>query len=379
MSDWRYLATRLNGNGTETLIHTELPLGGVSITDTLSGPQALSGSITPEDIHLVGSDGEPVFEPWSTAIYAEKDGLIRAGGIVEEMLVRSGTQLDIHCIGFAGYPKDQPWLAADYNGVEVDPLDVFRLIWSHLQSQERGNLGVVVDPLKSPIRIGKKATAVNFTTTGGEDVSFDAGPVMLHDYKTHDLLQEINKLIAVTPFDYREVHSWNGSGDTIKHRIMLGYPTLGTRRDDLRFVAGENIAITPDVLFPGDTYASLIFALGTGEGRKMIRQAVARPSETRIRRVAVISDKTADSAKKARDVAAKELKARLGRPEIDEIKVFDHPHARLGSFGVGDEIFIQTPEGWQGDLGLWARITSLEIKPDDPTVATISVVRVDRI
>lgn len=378
MSDWRYLATRLRGDGTETLIHPELPLGKVSITDTLSGPQSIKGTLSPEMTHLIGADGEPVFDPWSTAIYAEKDGIIRAGGILNEMLATTnGSQLDVHCVGFSGYLKDMPWMAADYNGVQVDPLDVFRLIWSHVQSQTRGNLGVVVDPLTSPVRIGKKLQNVSFTTGSGEAVAFDAGPVMLNSHSTHDLLAKANEMVKAAPFDYREVHSW--SGETVAHRIALGYPTIGRRRDDLRFVAGENIAIVPDVLFSGDAYADTVFALGAGEGAKMIREPVARSTETRLRRVRVIDVKDATTKQKARDAAAAELKLCYGRPEIDEIKVLDHPHAPLGSWGIGDEIFIQSPEGWQGDLGLWARVISHTITPDDETVATISVVRVDRI
>lgn len=377
MADWRYIATRLHGNGTETILHTDLPLGKVSITDTLSGPQALKGTLTPEMSHLVGSDGEPIFEPWSTAIYAEKDGQIRAGGIVEEMLAKDGDNLDVNCVGFSGYLKDTPWMAADYNGVEVDPLAVFRLIWSHVQSQTRGNLGVVVDALTTKLRIGKPMKNVAFTTGAGEDVAFNAGPVMLNQHSTHDLLGKVNELVRETPFDYREVHSW--SGENIAHRIQLGYPTIGSRRTDLRFVAGENIVVIPDVVFPGESYADTVLALGAGEGAKMIRSVASRPSETRLRRVRVIDVKDAGTAAKARAAADIELRRAFGRPEIDQIKVFDHPHAPLGSWGIGDEIFIQSPEGWQGDLGLWARVTSHTITPDDETVATISVVRVDRI
>lgn len=376
MADWRYIATRLHGNGTETVIHNEVPLGKVSITDTLSGPQALKGTLTPEMLHLLGSDGEPIFDPWATGIYAEKDGLIRAGGIVSELFSK-GSSLDVNCIGFSGYLKDMPWVAADYNGVNVDPLDVLRLIWAHVQSQTGSNLGVSVDALSSAYRIGKPLRNVAFTTGAGEDVAFDAGPFMMNEYSTHDLLAKVNDLIKGSPFDYREVHYW--IGENIGHRIELAVPAIGRRRTDLRFVTGENVYVDPDTFFDGEAYASSVMVLGSGEGAKMVRDWAHRSGETRLRRVRVIDVKDADTKAKARTAAAAELAGSHGRPEIDEIKVLDHPHAPLGSYGIGDEIFVQSPEGWQGDLGLWARITSITTTPDDENVATLSLLRSDRI
>lgn len=380
MSDWRYIATRLNGNGTETVLHNDLPLSGVSVTDTLSGAQAISANIVPEEASLRGPDGEPIFDPWSTAIYAEKDGQIRGGAILDEMLVKdSGASLGLQCVGFAGYPKGMPY-TGEYSKIDLDPIDAFREVWRHLQAQTRGNLGVIVDAkAKSPVRLGTKpAKNVKFDTKAGENVSFVAdGPYVLAWYKTTDLYTEVQNLARDTPFEYREVHSW-GSDDKIIHRIEIAAPTLGRRRDDLRFMVGENVFEPPDVLFPGD-YASEVLVLGAGEGAKTKHATVARSSETRIRRAIAIDVKDANTDAKARSAADLELKARFGRPEIDSLVVVDHPHAKLGSFSIGDEIFIQYPDGWQGDLGLWVRITSLTIRPDSPSVVSMNCIRVDRI
>lgn len=375
MSDWRYIASRLHGDGTENVIHADLPLDKVQITDTLSGPQAINASIKPEVASLIGSDGEPVFDAWSTAIYAEKDGQIRGGSILDDMTAKGDGTLQLNTIGFAGYPKGMPYMG-DYQGIQVDPIDVFRHIWDHLQSQPHGNLGVTLDSTKSGLKIGTPPEQVQFTTGAGEDVSFVAGPVKLAWYQTHDLLNKINELVRETPFDYREVHSW--SGETIKHRIQIGYPSLGRRRHDLRFMVGENVAIAPDVTWAGESYASEVLMLGAGQGAKTAR-ATATRNDSRIRRVAVVDDKAAKDVKSLAASGKRELAKRFGRPEISEIRVFDHPHAKLGSYQVGDEIFIQTPEGWQGDLGMWCRIFSNTITTYDDKVATLGVVRVDRI
>jgi len=365
MADWRYIATRLNGNGTETVLHSDLPLGNVSITETLSGPQALKAVILPEIATLVAADGQPIFDAWSTAIYAEKDGQIRAGGILTDMTA-NGPSLDLDCLGFTGYAKDMPYTGTDYVTTGADALDVVRMIWAHLQAQKNGNLGLVLDTDKCNVKVGAPSAK------GATDAAF-----RINWYTTHDLFQIQQDLVKTAPFDYREVHSW--SGETIAHRLEFGVPTIGRRREDLRFMVGENISLPPDVTLPGDFYASEVLALGAGEGAKMVRGKDARSSETRLRRVAVLDDKTMNTKAKADTFAKNQLAMRDGRPEIDSIKVFDHPNAPLGSWTVGDEILVQHPLGWQGDLALWLRVLAFTTTPDDETVATLSVIRADRI
>src|SRR5688500_240507 len=94
MAGWSYFATRLNGDGTETPLATDLPLEGVSLTSVLSGPAGHSSKISPAMQRLKTPDGRPLFEPWSTAIYAEEDDVIRHGCIVTDLGI-SGADLSI--------------------------------------------------------------------------------------------------------------------------------------------------------------------------------------------------------------------------------------------------------------------------------------------
>ena len=64
---WRYIATKLNGDGTETVLDWDLPIVQPSFTDELSGAGGMSGTIAPE-IARLRVDGEPIFVPWSTAL-----------------------------------------------------------------------------------------------------------------------------------------------------------------------------------------------------------------------------------------------------------------------------------------------------------------------
>lgn len=371
---WRYLVERLNGDGTAELVHPDLPLEDVEITKTLSGPDRITGTLPLETRGLFDRDGTPILREWSTVIYAMPDDsadLIYAGGI----LVAPGmtdTAFEVDCAGFAFYPQGQPFTDSWF-GVQVDPLDVVRRIWDHLQTQPRGNLGMEVDATISPLRIGTELEVVSFTTGVGEDVSFEAGPVKLNWYTDTDLGKRIDDLARDTPFDYWEEHRVDG--DVIRHRLGLAYPQRGRRRDDLRFFVGENIALQPEVTADGDEFANVLLALGAGEGRDMIH-TVMPADDGRLRRVAVVSDKTAKSQKAIDDFARSELRARLLEGSIEEISVWDHSNARLGSWVEGDEINIRGSSQWM-DLDMWCRVVATTVRPAEPNVATLSLVRSD--
>lgn len=373
MSGWRYIAQRLTGDGAGQFLDFDVPLQGVSLTRVLSGPDALSATIPVEVARLMGDDGRPLFEEWGTAIYAEADGQIRSGGI----LVRSafdGPKWSLECAGFRGYLTDLPYTSSQHF-VEADPLDIVRHIWQHVQAQPGGNLGVVVDGTTSPVRIGEELEQVEFDTTNGP-VSFEAGPKKLAYWLTDDLGKEVDDLAKTTPFDYDDEHIWLPDG-TIQHRFRLYYPSKGRRREDLRFVSGENITAQPSIERDGDEYCNEVLMLGAGEGRDMVRASHSRP-DGRLRRVAVHSDKAVRSTAAAARVAAAELAARSGLDDVRTVEVRNHPHAPIGSFDVGDEILVEGETGWQ-DFSLWCRVLSYTINPDESDTMSLTIARTDTV
>jgi len=370
---WNYLAYRLNGDGTETLLSNDVPLSQPKIEHVLSGAGGVSGRISPEVSRLQTSKGDPIFDPWSTAIYAQKDGRIRGGGILVPLRSR-GPELSLQAQAFTSYADGMPYFG-ELSRVNVDPMDMFREIWRHLQSFRGGNLGITLDTVKSPVRVGRKEERVEFKTDNGEDVSFEAGPHKLNYWDTTDLGAEAVRLAAETPFDFYETHAW--SGEQVAHRIRLGYPRLGRRRKDLSFVVGVNIFTPPPVDWEGDDYASEVVVLGAGQGRKMIRGTASRQT-TRLRRVAVVQRKDLRTKASANLAAASEVAARLGDADISEVVVSDHPNAPLGSYELGDEILVQTRRGWSQELRLWVRILAMTIDPlTDETV--LQVARVEKV
>lgn len=359
MSDYRYIATHRNGDGTETPISYSIPLQGAQITNEVSAPGGLTGTISPEIVRLQDEKGEPVFKPWATSIYAEQDGYIRGGGILAPLGVK-GSQLTIDCIGDTGYIKGIPYMG-NLSRIGVDPLDMARHIWEHAQAQKYGNLGVVLDNTTSPVRIGKEKKE------GSDD-----GPYKLHWFQNLDLGEEFDKLAESTPFEYRMEHSW--SGENIRHFIRLGYPRLGRRLHDLSFIEGVNVFSESEFTFGGDDFANEVIVLGAGEGRKMVRGFASRVPEG-LRRVAIVTDKNIRSKEQADKRANRSLRSRLIDAELSDITVVNHPNAKLGTYTAGDEILVQTTDGWLDSTDIWCRILSITISPEEGT-ASLQIERV---
>lgn len=375
---WRYFATRLHGDGTETMLNPDLPLEGVTIEDVLSGDQAINSKIEPVYTQLLAADGEPLLKEWSTAIYAENDGDIRAGGILVNSSF-AGPSWALECVGFTGYLRDLPYIGSGYKGVKVDPIDVARYIWAHAQGKPGGDLGITLDGVttKGKVSIGTELKQVEFDTQSGP-VSFEAGPYKLNWYSNHDLAGDIDDLAADTPFDYHERHFWDG--DQIRHHIDIGYPRIGRRREDLRFIHGVNVFAPVDIERQGDLYASGTLVLGAGEGAAMVhavREPPVRPGG-RLRRVAVVSDDTIKSKRRAVSRADQENQWRRRLDEFDSIVVQDHPHAPLGAAQVGDEIRVEGQGDWVG-VDMWVRILSIAYQPENGNVAEYSIARTDKL
>ena len=375
MAGWRYLLQRHDGTGWGDIIHTDLPLANVSVTSSLTATDELTAEVSPALGSMRDTTGKPIFDEWGTAIWAELDDQIVGGGIVVNSTA-VGSKWSLRCIGLSGYPYGLPYTGSWF-GVEVDPLDVFRKIWTDIQAEPGGNLEVVVDPLKSGLKIGVELEQVEFDTQNGP-ISFEAGPVKLNWYETHDLGQVVSNLADETPFEYRERHSWNTTGDGIDHRIELGYPRLGRRLTDMRFVVGENIFELPSLERDGAQYASDILVLGAGNGRTMIK-GQAHQNTGKIRRVLVDEQKQIKSLGAAGSWAMARLKKALILDTVTSITVRDSAHASVAGIQPGDELFLQTDSDWNENLAFWVRVQSKTLSPDRSDDAVLSVIRSDQV
>lgn len=370
---WRYLAQRMTSDGPGDFIHTDLPLSDVEIEQVLSGHNSLNAAVEGRWASMIGDDGLPILKPWHTAIYAESDGTIHGGGLVVDRTFE-GSQMQLDCIGFTGYSVDMPYTSAWY-GVEIDPLDVVRHIWEHMQSQPGGNLDLEVSALKTGLKIGTELKQGEFDTENGP-LTFESGPIRLAWYDTHDLSKVVDELAEATPFDYLERHAWDG--DTIRHYLDFGYPRIGQRRDNLRLVFGENIWQTPTIETLGEDYATEALVLGAGEGRTM-KRGTHRGPQSGLRRVAVVADSSLRSQRAVDTRARAEVQWRGETQDITSIEVRDTRSAPITALGVGDEVRLQGRSSVWTETDLMVRIISRQLRPDDPDVLGLTVARTDRL
>lgn len=367
VDEWRYYARRMNGDGTSSPLMHGVPLLAPKLDRELSGPGGFDAEIAPErTLGYKAFDGKPLFIPWSTAIFVEKGGYLRGGYLLTDV-EDTGKTLQLTGAGFGAYPAGQPYVG-DYSGIQVDPLDVVRMLWAHVQGRLDGNLGLVLDGTTSPVRWGREKP--------DGAAAAEEGPYVLGWWETHDIGKVIDDIAKTAPFDWRIKHAWDG--ENISHRMEIGYPSLGSRRRDLRFVIGENL-IQPDIpiKYQGEDFADEIMMLGAGEGRKMIRALRARYGTGRLRRTIVVQDKTLTSQEAADRAVMEELSYRLGSPELNELTLFDHPNAPIGSYDVGDEIEIRTKTGFHDNLDLWVRILAIQTEPEKNT-ETLTVARSEK-
>ena len=402
-SNWRYYGLNLV---TGEWIHRELPLRDVAITEAASGPGGISATIDPDVSNLKNPDGSPILDELSTLIVAEADGVIRAADILRNSDL-NGSALALDCTGFSTHATGQilqntltytgnASLLAGGHG--VDPLQVVRDMWAQLQSVPKADIGLVVDPTTSRYSLGsftnvqaqQKDTAHPDGSTdpkeAGEDIPIDRvwGPTdklpaaakgktltwyyTLNPWDNIDIGAKIDELAKQAPFDYREEASWaSDARDAVTLRLRLGAPRLGTRRSNLRFAEGENIAGIVAERRDGDAYANFIYALGAGEGQTQIRTTVSK-NDGRLQKTAQFTDSSMATVAALKAAATLELNRLSVMENITAFTVRDHPNAPIGSFEVGDDVLVHRDTGW-APVSLWVRITSATLSPETGDIA----------
>lgn len=351
----RYIAQRLLSG---EFLEWDVPIQDGEGSRELSGPGGITGQIEPDLTLDRAADGRPVIEEWTTALYAEEQGTVRAAGIVGD-LTYEGARLTLDAPGFANYPNGMPYTGNYVPDDWPDPIDVFAHIWNHLQSFPDGDLGVVIGGDTTWMRLGSGAGA----------------PLRMFAHEQRDCGSEISTLVTTVPFDYLESHKWNADRTSISHRIDTGFPRLGQRRADLRFADGENIVETIPVTRSGEKFANDVYGFGRGEGLAMPRSRYVR-RDGRIRRAAIYNNKNVGKRELDALVKKEHAERRL-TTDIAEIHVRDHRNARLSQLNPGDDVFVQTDLPWVGDIAMWVRIMNVSERADTPDRAVLAVQRSD--
>lgn len=339
-------------------LHWDLPLHDIELTYNLSAPNVFRATFKTdvENIKQIG------LVPNATWLHVEEAGQIRASFIYVKPKTSNERQTQtVEGIGFSVYPE---WV--DYEGqsiklIQEDPANIIRYLWSYVQSFEDGNLGVIWNPsVRSKTLVGTEQKDVEFETGAGEQVAFEAGPYDLNYWEVVKCGAEIKKLLAEAHMEYVERSYWNSNKSGVVQFYDLKYPRAGTKRTDIVFRQGENLAhIIPSFTESDDSQITDVIVVGAGEGSSAIRAWVARRTG-RLRRTKTIEDESISSFRRALEIARFELNRinRLGA-EIDQIVVrTQHPNAPWGTFGTGDDIWIEGEIRFVGKVSGWYRITS---------------------
>ena len=130
------------GDGTEVLLHQEVPLRGAEFSRELNGVGRLSGSVPPEFLHERNADGIPVIEEWTTIIYPQVNGQMFDGYILSD--VEDGeSEAVLDCVSFLGYWDGMPYESVlAKNNYPV--ASVIRELAGNVSAKPHGNLGMSV-------------------------------------------------------------------------------------------------------------------------------------------------------------------------------------------------------------------------------------------
>lgn len=103
----QYIAHWLNGDGTETLAHPDLPLSDVDIIREV-GVGRLTATLPPELLSERGETGRRIMQEWGTAIYVVIDGELFDAFIVADV-IDDEPEASIDCVGWLGYLSGFPY------------------------------------------------------------------------------------------------------------------------------------------------------------------------------------------------------------------------------------------------------------------------------
>ena len=239
MAAYRYLTcAALTGE----VLAWDLPLSDVSYGPELNGPGQLQATLEPHLPHILGS----MVDPGNTLIFAERHAKLMWGGLIWRAEPEGG-KYPIEAAGFGSYLNKRHDMHGNLDGrgpyTYGDPCKLIRDVWAYCQAQPDGNLGVVVDSTSSKAKIGTPEEPYK--------------PTWWESPTLADIVAD-----AVAVFggpEWTEQVAWVGG--LPERRIRLGWPRLGTRRTDISFTTGVNIAESQPVVYDGDSYAQVVAAL----------------------------------------------------------------------------------------------------------------------
>jgi hypothetical protein len=136
----------------EVLTYEATGLTAGPITEQLSAVGSLTLGVDVSTAVQAASDGLPLLQEWGSIVTVVEAGAFRFRGIV---IRNKGGALEL--ASMATYPHGTPWEGPAFYGAKVDPANLVRMLWEHVQSFPDSDLGVTVVG-STPVRIGSYST-----------------------------------------------------------------------------------------------------------------------------------------------------------------------------------------------------------------------------
>lgn len=263
-------------------------------------------------------------------------------------------ELDVQVTGMLGYPQNRPYLE-NFNPIAVDPFEIAARIWAHLGSFSNANLGITVQPASSGTQM------LPGFSYDGNILNFDFFAVFYRATDLNDSGDIINGLAHDIPFDMVEKAVWNSDRTALVKWIQLGYPQGGLEQDSLTFRLGVNMIKGEVMEWPDIKQVTDVIVRGWLPG-KVYSSELANADPTVYRTTILEEDAQIDSTERAAAQAKKKLTRRNIPISFKNITIdANHPDGPLGSFDVGDSIYIYAPNyPWYGTIEGWHRVTYID-------------------
>lgn len=359
------------------------------ITHVLNGSDSFTCTITPVRPDLLDASGNPIFGLWQTAVFLDQDQDIKFGGILTQADFQ-GAVWTLTFTGYTGYATGIPYMDT-YSKTDYPALKVVQDLWDYIQARLNGNIHLDVDRsglaqsalvgtqvIPTVVTVRDKKTHKVTTKTVNQKQ-----PFKLDWWNTTDIGSEIAQLASLAPFDWIEDHNWvDSTQQAVTHTMRIGCPRLGTRLNHLRFVEGENVIAPVDVTWnnaasvnstggtSSGSFSNEVYALGSGQGSKMLRKYKYDYSSTALRRPITFTNGTITNENKLERLAEQILASTSQTDYVNTLQVRDHGNARFGTFNVGDDIKIKLTYGWRAGLTVWSRILQIQ---QDPTTSILTL------
>lgn len=351
----RFIIEDLNGR----FLDLEFPLIVTELGSAHNGAATIKGTVEPDSGAAI-----PQFLPHQAWIHEENDGNITRSCLVTRCAF-NGKVWEVEAFGFSTFLRGNPYTGAK-RFIRTDPLDIVRELWSHAQREH--DLGVTVVG-KSRVTVGEPERDVQFTTSSGDTVEFEAGPFKLEWWDSPDMGDKFNELVRASEMDFLELSGWNEKRTAIWKRIEF-FPQVGVKRRDLKFVQGDNVTETVAFVADGEAFCNRVLAIGAGEGAAALRVDVAAPDD-RLPRCRVIEAKSVRSRTSLEALAREELERGQRAVRVEAFQVDGlHAFAPRSELRVGDWVTVEAVVPWLGRRTVEVRIMELS---DDGRFVNIGV------